>query len=57
MEWPSARVHKNFKKIALLYRFELLEAVDLNAVLRQAEQIGRIVDIADGGDRVEIFVD
>lgn len=31
--------------------------IDLDEVLRQAELTGRIVDIADGADRIEIFVD
>jgi len=31
--------------------------IDLDEVMRQAERTGRIVDLADGPDRVEIFVD
>lgn len=31
--------------------------IDLDEVMRQAERTGRIVDLADGPDRVEIFVE
>ena len=31
--------------------------IDIDEVLRQADQVGRIVDLADGADRIEIFVD